>query len=468
VNHAEIVLGAIIPGRRDLLLRALAALEDEHFRDPVARGVWRVLGAYYDLVADVVSPQTFMDLLTQQGVDEAKQVLYVQAFTSYHNAAITDSEFAYGVARLREVREEQLTGETIASAFEVFTRGAEIAGEELKGPKDARSYLYRELARIDHLSQSDTAPEGDMRLEMDAVLADYADRKAGGGNALMGTSIPDLDDKIGGFSPGELDLICAYTSQGKSQFLTQIAWNASVSLGKDVYFSTSETVREQIIRRIQARHSLKPEFGCPEGIDVNHIKNGSLSPEHEKVFQAVVEDLRYNSSYGKLFISQIPRGTTMAQWELLVKRQADQWKIELLCMDYLALLRPDRARQSQREEATDILKDAKVLATTLNSGEGVPIISPWQMSQRAFNDALGSGAGYTLASLADTSEAEKSADLLISLLRRQSSDAVVDLQILKNRDGAIPEKFKVSVDYKSAYLGNYVPIADAGEMFDVF
>jgi hypothetical protein len=80
------------------------------------------------------------------------------------------------------------------------------------------------------------------------------------------------------------------------------------------------------------------------------------------------------------------------------------------------------------------------------------VVSPWQMGREPYKAALLSN-GYTLASLSDTSEAEKTPDLIVSLLRPNPTAQEAVVQILKARDGPIMSSSLVHLDYRCSYIG---------------
>lgn len=460
MDHGMRVLSGILPNRRDNLHYAFQHIAPEHFRSEQLRVIWNLTEHYYNLTAGLLPPQVLSDLLERKGTEPAKAILLEQTLQEIIETPIEDDQFRYSIDALRDIREQQLTGESIATGFEILERGIKLPGEieERKGHRHAREYLYSELGHIDRLGNAESAPEGDMRLETKEMLEDYATRKSGKFVAGVMTGIPALDRATAGHQKGDLALYCAYTSQGKSMLSAQLGWHAAVEQGKNVFLATSETVRAQYMRRLAARHSRQPQFGAPEGIDTTDIKNGTLSVGDEEIYRAVLDDLRTNPNYGKLYVTQIPRDATMAFLEARLSRQQQLWHIDLVVIDYLNLIKPSTKRQSSREEANDIIKDAKLLATSFNRGEGVPVVSPWQMSQTAFRNATGtdgrSGTGlYGLTSLADTSEAEKSADLLVTLLRYPETPKKAKLQVLKARDSDIPPPMDLDVDFRCAFLG---------------
>jgi replicative DNA helicase len=454
IDHALVVLAGILPARKDHLLYAMTHLEEDHFRNEIQRGIFTALDRYYDIASDVLPKKILSDLLANsKSLETSKALLYEEVYSAAEALTVPDHEFRYSVDALKDQRAEQLTGEAITTAFEILARGTEVGKDTLEGHKDARAYAYSEFARIDHLDNIEVAPEGDMRHEGSDVISEYMDRKEGKTGQGILTGIPSLDKTVQGFGNGELVVVAAFTGAGKTQLCCQTAWHTAIMQGKNVFFATSETVRSTVRRRIVSRHSRLPQFGLPKGLDSNDIKNGRLSPAEEVALKAVVDDLKNNPNYGRLHITQSPRGATLSYLEARMNRQGSMWQVDLCVVDYLALLKSDRKRTSEREELNEIIKDAKVYATSFDSGRGVPMFTPWQIRRESYAEAQRTGA-YGMASLSDTAEIEKSADAIMSLLRTPETPHRVSLQFLKMRDGEAPNPTPLETDFRNAYLGD--------------
>jgi replicative DNA helicase len=456
LDHARAVLAAIIPDRLDLLIEAMRRLEVDHFRTDSTKVLWRLLVRFYDTSGGVLPPRPMADLLSK--IETSKAIMLEELYKSVYRATLTDEEFRYSMGELVRLRKEQLTADAITTGMELLTRGGEIDGKEVEPGADAAwEYMQTEYARITSLGMQDSAPEGDVFSEPAESLKDYAERKealhstVGGG---VSSGIEPVDKVMGGAQPGELILVCGYTTAGKSMLVTQWAHSASMRK-RNVFFATSETTRAMTRRRLIARHSRLPQFNIPGGLDSKDIKLGKLTPAHEQIFKEVVHDLDngvQTGLYGKLYVAQIPRGATLSYVEATARRVSSYFPVDLVVIDYLALIRSDAKRDSEVAEFSRLLKDSKVFATTFDSGRGVPVISPWAMNQQRYRQAT-TDREYTLASLSDTSEAEKSPDVLLSLLRFDDSPGKLTVQFLKNRDGDTPPKFDVQVDYRSTYIG---------------
>ena len=83
-------------------------------------------------------------------------------------------------------------------------------------------------------------------------------------------------------------------------------------------------------------------------------------------------------------------------------------------------------------------------------------MSPWQMSRNAWYEAKESGGTYTMASLSDTSEAEKSSSQIISIFKEDNdnADGRLNIQVLKNRSGREMSKVSYPYDYRNSYIGD--------------
>lgn len=463
-NHSRKVLAAIIPQRRDLLVEAMQWLTEDHFTAEPDKVLWRLLVRFYDQTAEVVSREIFVEMLSRLDVEPARAIAWEQLYTQVEVETVDDATFRYSYQELRRIRADQLTAEALTDAMEILTRGKEVDGEMREGYQAAWSHAMDVYGQVNAIGSEEVAPEGDMMTESSDILHDYSEREAArmSGTAVgVLTGIPSIDHLTSGLQPGDLALVCAYTGAGKSMFVAQTAWCAAVRQHLNVFFVTSETTRAMTRRRIVARHSLEEKFNYPQGINSKDLKNGTLSNEAKAKFVEVATDLDTNGTYGALYIAQVPHDATLSAIESRITRFAQTHSVGLVVIDYLALLHSDRRRDHQTAEFTDLLKSAKMLATTFNRGNGVAILSPWAMNRDRFLEAKKTGH-YTLGSLADTSEAEKSPDVLVSMLRPEDDRSKVTMQFLKNRDGEVGHAFSVDVKFRNTYLGE----EKAGEGFD--
>lgn len=269
-------------------------------------------------------------------------------------------------------------------------------------------------------------------------------------------------------APSKLYVTNDFVPTHNTSLCVQLAWSAAVEQKKNVLFLTTETIRDQVRRRLYSRHSCLPIFGNA-GINSRRIKDTALSDEEERRFADVVNDFDVNPDYGRMYICQVPRAASMAYVESKALRVSRQMDVDLVVMDYLALLRPERKRESTREELSNLLKTAKQFSTTFNDGAGVPFLSPWQVSRAARAEAE-RVKYYTLAATSETAETGNSSDTIISLLApldNESRTCKIMAQVMKHRDGEKANSIELMVDYAtSKFTGSHQQVHSIDSMLD--
>lgn len=441
-----------------MLNKSLIHLSPEHFVEPTLRNTYVMLTRYADATGGVCTRAALGDLLRSQ--DAGRQALYLEMYDSLAATDATDAEFLWSLLQIRELTAERQTRAAIATGLEIDRDGWKDprTKQDLRGHLDARRYLTQAFAEIDRDLSMQEAPEGDIREERNEMLSDYADRKkiflSGKGRGVL-FGLTGIDSRTGGLQNGELWTVAGYSGEGKTTLCCgQLAWSAAVEQGLDVVIFTTETIRVQVRRKLICRHSRLPMFELPDGINSNDLKNGTMTPEQEAKLQDVVDDLTRNPMYAKLHVAQVPRNATLSTIDARLRRIVD-WRPKLVVVDYFALFRPEYKRQTVREELGDIFKEAKGIATSFDDGDGVPVVSPWQVSRSA-RDEAGRTHHYTTKALSETAEAVNSSDGIISLLAEdgQADRRRIEIkgQILKNRDGETASDINLICDYATSYF----------------
>ena len=96
---------------------------------------------------------------------------------------------------------------------------------------------------------------------------------------------------------------------------------------------------------------------------------------------------------------------------------------------------------------------------------GVPVVSPWQVNRTGRQDAQRSGS-YDLADLAETAQAERTADQIVAILKDPDRGGLL-LDVLKNREGPVTSGISLDVDFSCGWLAERAaPNAVAGLLED--
>lgn len=451
------VLAAILPDRGGRMEKAqLRKVSEENFSHPNLQTLWKLIDRYYDDHMAVMPLWVLKERVEKMQLSATKQATLIEAYQSLSKFEVTDHELEAAIDLLKEEELTRKTEDAIVTAREIL-RGDyydEKADRAVKGQDNAREFLTGALRELESMG-TEYAPEGDVRDDIEKIWNTYLEKEANpdvAGGIKCG--IDEVDEFTGGVRAGELALVAGFTGSGKSHFVISQSWNALLA-GKNVLMFTTETTREEMEIRILARHSRLPQFRTPRGIDSHDLLNGKLPDDHKAVFREVLNDFKARDT-GNLWMVQMPSNGAADY----VQAKAAQYNriapVDLIVIDSINLLRMGRRYDSKREMLEDLLQDFKRFASAFDGGRGVAIVSPWQMSRTAWKEAMDAGGVYSLASLSDTSEAEKSASQIITIFKDEDpsgNGTRLNIQVLKNRGGKEMHKISYPYDYRNSYIG---------------
>jgi replicative DNA helicase len=240
------------------------------------------------------------------------------------------------------------------------------------------------------------------------------------------TGFTPIDDCTGGLKPGEMFVLAARPSIGKTSLALNVLRNVALNgtRPRPVAFFSLEMTCEQIARRLLCTESQIPESA---------FWNRSFQDSDLIRLTSAVE--RLNNA--NIFIDPTG-GITIAEMRAKARRLKMQHNIELIVIDYLQLMHADGRIESRQQEVAEISGGIKKLAKDLK----VPILVLAQLN-REVDKATGAGARPKLAHLRESGTIEQDADI-VSFLHRdreESKGATVGSSveaewiIEKNRNG---------------------------------
>jgi replicative DNA helicase len=279
---------------------------------------------------------------------------------------------------------------------------------------------------------------GELR-SIEDVLHDEIDkleRVSREGMSVTGTAsgYTDLDELTGGFQPGNLIVLAARPSMGKSALVTNIAENAALGSSPTpvALFSLEMSEAELAHRFIASQAKLNGDS----------LRKGKVKAEWPKVVRA-------SSKLAKAPL-WVDDSSDLGIHELRAKarRLHARERLGLIIVDYLQLMRPEDSRDSRVEQIGQISRGLKILARELN----VPVIAVSQLSRavEARPDKI-----PLLSDLRESGQIEQDADVVIFIFRdeyytRENSERPdeADLIIAKHRNGPVG---KVVLVFQSRY-----------------
>lgn len=447
-TYDDLIIGKLLGGTRDDHRRARASIERVHLVG-THRTLWDICLRYFSITGEPIDYARFRDLLHGSGLTQDRQLLLDQEFARLWHTDVTDAHFRWALHAIRDQRRDERFIQGLSESLRTMVG----EGSRGRGYEDARAELTRALAEIDRVYEADT-PQGDIREDWGDVLREYEDAKTTEGltQRMVRTGFDPVDQRIIGLKPGENALVAGYSSHGKSTILQNIAWCATVEQAKNVLILTNENQYVPYRARIYNRHTHHRDVGVEGGLRMNDLKEGKLSGQDEIVWRRVVQDFGTNPDYGRLEVVQMPTSASV-EWAIAqMESYGEEHPLDLVILDYIGRCGAITPRGQRRDELNDSLQVWASALVGFQRGRGIPGITGYQVSREKMREAQLTGR-YGLDCLAETSEAERNAHIVMTTLRMEDVDNEVQLQLIKNRDGALMEPTPARADWATTYIG---------------
>lgn len=243
-----------------------------------------------------------------------------------------------------------------------------------------------------------------------------------------------LDNAIGGFSKGSLNILAARPSVGKSAFALNMAQNAALRYGKAVAIFSLEMSKGEIAQRfIAARGKLNAKlfrnFNELNDEEIRRLGEAARAFVSKKIF---VDDLA---------------GTSPMEILTRCRQKKMEGQLDLIIIDYLQLMTLKGRNLARQQEVSEMSRFLKLMAKELD----VPVIALSQLN-RDMEKRQESGEGGVrepqLSDLRESGSIEQDADTVLFLYRKESKEEEEDggespsrrvaLKIAKNRGGPTP------------------------------
>jgi replicative DNA helicase len=237
------------------------------------------------------------------------------------------------------------------------------------------------------------------------------------------SGLRDLDEHIGGFRPGQMIVLAARPSIGKSCVGAEIAQRVA-ERGDTVLFANLEMSKGEMGQRFLSRLSGVPSNLLRRSSDLNEFDIKQLRQASERMRETPL--ILWGGS-----------GRSVAQLSSAVRRFHARAPLSLCVVDYLGLLRGDG--KDRYQQISDVSQKLKALAMELE----IPILVLAQLNRESEKH----NRPPCLADLRDSGAIEQDADIVIFIVRDRDSEDCT-LQISKFRNGPLGS---VQVQFEGAY-----------------
>ncbi len=348
-------------------------------------------GTLYTLMAELYDKYETVDLVQLEQVAKDRKLLEAVGGVDYLvkvAQAVPSAASASHYARL--VKDKSVVRQLIAAAGEIL----HDAHEKPEDPTDILSEAERRIFSIAQQSEQRHAEQ------LDDLLNDAIRQlEENDGRIITGvsTGYPNLDEITSGLQPGEMIIVAARPSMGKTALALNIAENMTMRDVPVALFSL-EMSRQQLVQRLLSSRA---------SVSGHNIRRNMLSDRDMAAIIQAADDLMKRP----LFIDDTP-SLSITQLRAKARRLKQSHDIGVVILDYLQLMTSGKRAESRQQEVSEISRGVKALARELN----VPVICLSQLNRAAEQRE---GHRPRMSDLRESGSIEQDADV-VAMLHRES------------------------------------------------
>lgn len=424
VEAEESLIACLLIDGEDTIDRAeQAGVSPDSFYDPSMRAIW-IIGLGLNSSRKAIDDVIVCEELKKQGMLE--MVGGVVAINSLTNRIPTAAHRAYFIETVRSC---EIRRKLISAATEVI----EKCQSDTSDGSGLLDLAQSKFVSLNEAKASDGAESIDSVVDV-VGLAIKEMLEGGGIQSGVKTGFVDIDNLIFGLQPGEMTILAARPSCGKTQLALDIVKNASNPANPkcvNTLFYSLEMKKDALgLRMVTGAARVRSDY----------IKSGRIGGDAsaiDRLRHACGDLKRY-----KIFIDDASFqtvNTIRAKARSLHTRLKDSGGIGLIVVDYLGLVKPTDQKAPREQQVAEISRELKGLAKELN----VPVLVLCQLNRQSEAQRR----RPRLSDLRESGSIEQDADVVMFLSpedvksenARQTATPEMVLDIAKQRNGAVGE-----------------------------
>lgn len=262
-----------------------------------------------------------------------------------------------------------------------------------------------------------TGKSTDIGTAMSGVFQNILEPKENDG---IKTGFFDIDMISNGFQKGDLIIIAARPSMGKSALLVNMLQNISIESNLPTLLFSLEMPTSQIILRM---------ISSETGITYGELRKGDIA-DWDLLIESMTR-LKYSPIH---IIDKRGLGVNAIKAESR-KLKMEFPELSCIAVDYVQLVQASRRMGSREQEVADVCRNLKVLAGELE----IPILICSQINRQ--HERNGGDRRPALSALRESGELEQTADFICFLYRddyydeQSEEEGMCEILIKKNRNG---------------------------------
>jgi replicative DNA helicase len=254
---------------------------------------------------------------------------------------------------------------TLRRLIEASTTILRDAYDETRDPKELLSQAEQRVFQIQDDRSSQSA---DSIGELLTVAMERIDARMKGTHAVGGvdTHFADYDSMCGGLHNGELVILAARPSMGKTALALNIAENVTLQGRAPTLFVSLEMSGIELADRMLCSVAR---------VNGHRLRNGTISQEDRKRLVEKAVDI----SNAPLFVDDSPSRTVSEIGAVARRIKQREKHLGLIVIDYLQLIEPDNSKDPRQEQVAKIARRLKGLARE----QEVPVLCLAQLNRQA-------------------------------------------------------------------------------------
>ena len=378
------VIGAMIIDK-SAISKALEKLKDEDFYRDGHKVIFKAIREMFskDMAVDLVTLLEY--LKSTDNLDKAGGVTYISEVSS---SVITTANLE---AYIKIVEDKSTLRKLIKSATQIIEESYNKQ-DKVEDVIDIAQKKIFDLAEKQGSNEYESLANVLERgfLEIERLFNNK------GSITGVGSGIRDLDAKTSGFQKGDMVLIAARPSMGKTTFSLNIAENAALREGKSVVIFSLEMSKEQLAYKLL----------CSEAnVDMLKLRTGNLDDDDWERIARATGPL----SKAKIYIDDTA-GLSVMEMRSKCRKIKMEHGIDMILIDYLQLMSGSAGSESRQQEVSEISRSIKALAKEMEC----PVIALSQLSRAPEQSA---DHRPMLSDLRESGSIEQDADVVMFLYR---------------------------------------------------
>jgi replicative DNA helicase len=350
------------------------------------------------------------DHLNKQGnLLKAGGADYLHSLSSFVPTAASAGYYA------KIVSDKAILRRLIHAGTRIAQSGYESQGEVEDLVNQAQSEVFAvvsQASKDDYVGLSDSIDFAIRDIEM-------AQNRSGAMTGIS-TGFTNLDTYTHGLHSGQLVIVAARPSVGKSTFALDIARNAAIRNNQSTIFFSLEMGRSELAMRMLSAES---------GIYLQSMRKGTLTEGDWAKLAAV----RGKINDAPLYIDDSPN-MSLIEIRAKCRRLAQQVDLKMVVIDYIQLMSSGKKVESRQQEVSEFSRALKLLSKEL----GVPVVALSQLNRQPEQTR---DKRPELSHLRESGSLEQDADVVILLHREGLFEkdhpraGEADLILAKQRNG---------------------------------